>query len=98
MRRLLLLLVLLLIASAPALAQKRAFNLEDLYRIKNGSDVHVSPDGKSIVYMLTTSDLSRARRSSQIWIMDAAGQNARAVSPDGQNANSPRFSPDGSLL
>ncbi|HEY0320736.1 MAG TPA: S9 family peptidase [Pyrinomonadaceae bacterium] len=98
MRRLLLLLVLLLIAGTHALAQKRAFNLEDLYRIKNVSDVHVSPDGKSIVYMLTTSDLSRARRSSQIWIMDADGRAARAVSPDGQNVNSPRFSPDGSLL
>jgi dipeptidyl aminopeptidase/acylaminoacyl peptidase len=98
MRRSLLLLILLLVSCAPAFAQKRAFNLEDLYRIKNVSDVHVSPDGKSIVYVLTTSDLPRARRSNQIWIMDAAGRNARALSTDASSASSPRFSPDGSLL
>jgi dipeptidyl aminopeptidase/acylaminoacyl peptidase len=99
MRRAPLLLILLIIACAPAaVAQKRAFGLEDLYRIKNVSEVQVSPDGKSIVYVLTTSDLARARRTSRIWMMDSAGQNARPVSPEGTSASSPRFSPDGGQL
>jgi dipeptidyl aminopeptidase/acylaminoacyl peptidase len=98
MRRLLLLPVILLLCSAHVFAQKRAFSLEDLYRVKNVSDVHVSPDGNRIVYVLTTSDLARAGRSNQIWVMDASGQNARRVSPEGQSASSPRFSPDGRML
>jgi dipeptidyl aminopeptidase/acylaminoacyl peptidase len=89
-------LALLIIAcAANSPAQRRAFGLEDLYRIKNVSDVHVSPDGKSIVYVLTTSDLARARRTTQIWMMDAAGGQERRLSPEGTNAFSPRFSPDG---
>ena len=98
MRRPLLLIVLLLASCHVALAQKRAFALEDLYRIKNVSEVHLSPDGKSIIYMLTTSDLARAQRTNQLWIMDAGGENARLISPAGTNVVSPRFSPDGSLI
>ncbi|MBD0371865.1 MAG: S9 family peptidase, partial [Pyrinomonadaceae bacterium] len=98
MRRSLLLLVVLIIACAPVLAQKRAFQLEDLYRIKGVSDVHVSPDGSRIVYVLTVSDLARARRSNQIWMMDASGKSERQLSPEGTNASSPRFSPDGRQL
>jgi dipeptidyl aminopeptidase/acylaminoacyl peptidase len=98
MRRQLLLLVVLLVTCGHAFAQKRAFTLEDLYRTKNVSDVHVSPAGDHIVYVLATSDLARARRSSQIWIMDSAGRNQRRLSPEGINASSPRFSPDGRQL
>jgi dipeptidyl aminopeptidase/acylaminoacyl peptidase len=92
------LLVILLAASAHALAQKRAFKLDDLYRIKNVSDVKVSPDGKSIVYVLTTSDLARAERKSQIWMMDADGKNERRISPEGADVSGPRFSRDGRLI
>ena len=78
------------------LAQKRAFGLEDLYRTRNVSDVHVSPDGTSIVYVLTSSDLARARRTSRLWIMDADGKNARQLTEE--SASSPAFSPDGRTL
>jgi dipeptidyl aminopeptidase/acylaminoacyl peptidase len=98
MFRPLLLLVLLLVSTASARAQKRAFTLEDLYRVKNVSEVHLSPDGRSIIYMLTTSDLARASRSSQLWLMDASGQNARQLSQAGTSIASPRFSPDGRFI
>ncbi|HEX8746182.1 MAG TPA: S9 family peptidase [Pyrinomonadaceae bacterium] len=97
-RSLFLLLLMLFVSCAEVFAQKRAFTLEDLYRIKNVSDVHVSPNGDRIVYVLTTSDLARARRSNQIWIMDAGGGGARRLSAEGANASSPRFSPDGRTL
>lgn len=88
-------LIALLVTSA-ALAQKRAFTIEDFYRVKNVSDLGVSPDGKSLVYVVTTSDLPRARRSSVIWMMDADGRNARQLTT--QSAFSPRFTPDGKHL
>ena len=95
-RRSSLLLIIFLLSTAPAYAQKRAFSLEDLYRIKNVSDVHVSPDGKSIIYVLTTSDLARARRTSTLWMMDSAGGNARRLTEE--NVASPAFSPDGRTI
>ena len=87
----------LLLASA-AQAQKRAFTIEDLYRIKSISDVHISPDGKSVAYVVGTSDLPRAKRVSHIWLMDVDGRNARQLTYGDKGESSPRFSPDGKRL
>jgi dipeptidyl aminopeptidase/acylaminoacyl peptidase len=76
-------------------AQKRAFTIEDLYRIKNVSSLQLSPDGKSLVYVVSTSDLPRARRANRIWMMDIDGKNAKEITT--QNAFSPQFFPDGTL-
>ena len=95
MRRASLLFVLLICSIAPALAQKRAFTIEDLYRVKNLSDVHVSPDGRTLVFVVTTSDLARAKRGSRIWAMDADGRNPRQLTIGDVDEYSPNFSPDG---
>jgi dipeptidyl aminopeptidase/acylaminoacyl peptidase len=78
--------------------QKRAFTIEDLYRVKPISDVHVSPDGKSVAYVVTESDLSRAKRIGHIWMMDIDGKNARQLTSNPKGEGSPRFSPDGKSL
>ena len=54
MRRASLLLILVICSFAHAPAQKRAFTVEDLYRIKNLSDLHLSPDGRTLVFAVTT--------------------------------------------
>jgi dipeptidyl aminopeptidase/acylaminoacyl peptidase len=95
-RRVFFLLVLVLFSVTCIHAQKRAFGLEDLYRVKNISDLHVSPDGKTIVFAVVTSDLSRAKRTTQLWQMDIDGKNQRQLSAAGQT--SPSFSPDGKQI
>src|SRR5215470_15474721 len=97
MKRLLPIILLLTVATG-AYAQKRAFTIEDLYRIKSISDVHISPDGKSVVYLVTDSNLARARRVGHIWMMDIDGRNARQLTFDTKGESSPRFSPDGKSL
>jgi dipeptidyl aminopeptidase/acylaminoacyl peptidase len=94
-RNLILSVILLALPLGAARAQKRAFTIEDLYRIKSISDVHLSPDGKSIVYALSTPDLARAKRPTQIWLMDADGRNARQLTQGDKSSASPVFSPDG---
>src|SRR5262245_48402220 len=86
---------ILLALMISAYAQKRAFTIEDLYRIKNISGLQISPDGKSIIYVVSTSDLPRGRRTGRIWIMDIGSTNAREITT--QNAFSPQFFPDGSI-
>ncbi|MCS6805393.1 MAG: S9 family peptidase [Blastocatellia bacterium] len=88
-----LLLVIFLVGSVQA--QKRAFTIEDLYRLKGISDVQISPDGQSIMYVLTTSDLPRAKRVSHVWMMNSDGSNARQMTHSDKGESSPRFSPDG---
>jgi dipeptidyl aminopeptidase/acylaminoacyl peptidase len=87
MRRVLLLVAIYLLSLLSLHAQKRPFTLEDIYRFQNVSDAHVAPDGRSVVYVLTTSDLPRAKRSSQVWMMDINGQGARQMT-QGDKSNS----------
>src|SRR5499426_1579637 len=94
-RRLACLLALLLVPITSASAQKRAFTIEDLYRIKSISDIHVTPDGKSVVYALGTSDLPRARHQSHIWMMNIDGTDARQMTRGEKGETSPVISPDG---
>jgi dipeptidyl aminopeptidase/acylaminoacyl peptidase len=98
MRRALLLSILLLLLFTSLHAQKRAFTIEDLYRAKNISDLHVSPDGKRIIFVVTTSDLARAKRGSHIWEMSIDGQNLIQLTRGEDSESSPSFSPDGSQI
>lgn len=93
-RQLILLVILILIPVTSSLAQKRAFTIEDLYRIKSISDVHISPDGRSILYVVSTYDMPRARRTMHIWKMDIDGGNARQLTQGEIDSHSPRWSPD----
>jgi Dipeptidyl aminopeptidases/acylaminoacyl-peptidases len=94
-RQLILFVILLVLPLSAASAQKRAFTIEDLYRIKSISDVHLSPDGKRIIYAVATPDLARAKRPTQIWLMDADGRNARQITSGDKSSAAPVFSPDG---
>src|SRR5882724_6307401 len=98
MRKHLLFVIILLLVPYSAHAQKRAFTIEDLYRVKSISDVHVSPDGKSIIYAVATSDLARAKRVSHIWMMNIDGQNPRQLTSGEKGESSPMFSPDGKRI
>jgi Tol biopolymer transport system component len=97
-RRLVSVLICFITLSTAVYAQKRAFTIEDLYRVKPISDVHVSPDGKSVVYVVAESDLPRAKRIGHIWMMDIDGTNVRQLTFAAKGESSPRFSPDGKSL
>jgi dipeptidyl aminopeptidase/acylaminoacyl peptidase len=97
-RNFLLLAMLLLVPLSSSLAQKRAFTIEDLYQVKSISDVHISPDGRSVIYVVSTPDLPRAKRISQIWMMDIDGRNARQITKGETSSFSPTFSPDGHFI
>jgi dipeptidyl aminopeptidase/acylaminoacyl peptidase len=94
-RNILLLATLLLVPLSSSSAQKRAFTIEDLYLVKSISDVHISPDGRSVIYAVSTSDLPRAKRATQVWVMDIDGRNARQITSGEAGSTSPTFSPDG---
>src|SRR6266700_2279361 len=96
-RRAFFLSVFLLLSFTSLHAQKRAFTIEDLYRVKNISDLHIAPDGRAIIFVVTTSDLARARRTGHIWAMDVKGdingQNLRQLTSGDKSESSPSFSP-----
>ena len=86
--------IALFLLAAPIHAAKRAFSIEDLYRYRHVEDMHLSPDGRTIVLTLAAYDLGKAKRSSHIWLMDADGGNARQFTFGDANESLPIFSPD----
>ncbi|MDX6696054.1 MAG: hypothetical protein QOF02_3657 [Blastocatellia bacterium] len=98
MRRVLLFMLLVVVCAPALLAQKRAFTIEDLYRVKSVSDIYVAPDGKSVIYTVGAPDLARAKRASQIWMMNLDGTNAHPILQNEKGANTPLFSPDGKWI
>ena len=62
-----------LILSLPATAaEKRAFTIEDLYRLKAVQHLALSPDGSKLAFEVSTQDLKAATRNTQIWMLDTA--------------------------
>ncbi|MDQ2977483.1 MAG: S9 family peptidase [Acidobacteriota bacterium] len=95
MRRAFFVFALLLLSLTSLYAQKRAFAIDDLYRVRNISDIHISPDGKTVIFVLTTSDFPRAKRNSHLWAMDVDGQNVHQITTSDKSESSPLFSQDG---
>jgi dipeptidyl aminopeptidase/acylaminoacyl peptidase len=54
-------------------AARRAMSIDDLLAVVRVSDPQISPDGKSVLYTRTATDLTTGRRNSDIYIVDAGG-------------------------
>jgi dipeptidyl aminopeptidase/acylaminoacyl peptidase len=97
MKRLSALLALLLVA-APALAdapKKRPLTVDDLFRFRRVSDPQVSPDGKTVVYVVGTVDLAANRTSANVWLAQTSGGSPCRLTTTAKSDRHPRWSPDG---
>jgi Tol biopolymer transport system component len=91
-------LLALLLAVAPAVAEKRAFTIEDLYRVQDLADPQVSPDGRTLLYTVGTKDLGRAKRQTHVFSLPLAGGEPRQLTYSEKSESAPRFSPDGRTI
>src|SRR5208283_109172 len=90
-----------LVVAAPALAepgQKRRMTVDDLFRFKRVADPQLSPDGKSVVYTVTTVDLAGNRGSTNLWLAPTAGGDPRRLTTTDKSDRHPRWSPDGKSI
>ncbi len=97
-RTLLSYLIWFLLLNISSAAAKRAFTIEDLYRVRGIEDLHVSPDGKTVLFTLQTSELAKAKRTKHVWLMDVDGKNARQFTFGEKGESSPAFSSDGEWI
>lgn len=73
------LLLALLFMISSVYAQKRAFTLDDLYKIKSIGSPIISNDGKKIVFTVTESDLKTAKSNTEIYLMNVDGTNPKQL-------------------
>ncbi len=90
----------LLLSTFSANAQELSNRLEpmDVFHVQVAADPQISPDGKRIVYVRQSDDISSDRRVSNLWIVNFDGSDHRPLSTGAFSDSSPRWSPDGTHL
>jgi dipeptidyl aminopeptidase/acylaminoacyl peptidase len=77
----------------------RPMTVEDLLRAVRVSDPQLSPDGRTVAFVRTTTELPAGARNADIWAVPADGSApAKAIVTDARSDTTPRFSPDGRML
>ena len=73
--------------------------IQDLISAVRISDPQLSPDGRLVAFVRTTTNLATGKRNADIWVVPADGSApARLLVGGDQTDNTPRWSPDGKLL
>jgi dipeptidyl aminopeptidase/acylaminoacyl peptidase len=76
----------------------RPMEIQDLFRIKRISAASLSPDGKRIVYTVTTSETVENKTTTDLWICSIDGTNVRQLTNDPKHDRNPAWSPDGQWI
>ena len=86
-------------ASCPAQAPaKRPMTFEDMMQMRRLGDTDVSPDGKWLLYSVTSVNLDQNTKTSQLWIQAIAGGEPKLVDGTQPGDGGARFSHDGKRL
>jgi dipeptidyl aminopeptidase/acylaminoacyl peptidase len=88
----------MLFVSQPGMADKHAFTIKDLYQLKSVSDPQISPDGKTIAFVVTAYCLEKGTSNQELYLMDAQGGAIRPITSSDKQDYHPRWSPDGRQL
>jgi dipeptidyl aminopeptidase/acylaminoacyl peptidase len=78
--------------------QKRAFDFDDIMALKQVSDAQVSPDGRWIAYVVTSTDMKENVTDADVWLVSTSGGDAVRLTTSKKNDNQPRWSPDGKRI
>jgi dipeptidyl aminopeptidase/acylaminoacyl peptidase len=71
---------------------------QDLTRIRFLSDPQISPDGRTVAFVVTVLSQEKDEYLSNIWLVDTAGGEPRRFTTGPRRDTAPRWSPDGSRL
>jgi dipeptidyl aminopeptidase/acylaminoacyl peptidase len=88
----------LILALPVAASPKRAFAIEDLYRLKGVQHLALSPDGSKLAFEVSSQDLKAATRNTQIWMLDTVTGATKQLTFSGKADTAPQWSKDGKTL
>src|SRR5688500_17132106 len=95
---LLLLSTVVLWPGRPGAQSGRAMTVDDLIGAVRIGDPQLSPDGRAVVYVRTTTDMKSGRRNADLWMVPAEGGAAKELIGGDTSENTPRWSPNGKQL
>lgn len=77
---------------------KRAMEIADFFRCAVVGAPSLSNDGRLIAFTVKHQDLEAGTSSTEIWLANSDGSNARQLTPGKKNDANPAFSPDGKKI
>src|SRR4029453_18489588 len=90
--------VLLTPLAIAAQTPRRALTLDDHSRLLAVADPQRSPDGQWVAYAVTTIDVEKDKRDTDVWMIRWDGSDQIRVTSSPDNESQPRWSPDGKYL
>jgi dipeptidyl aminopeptidase/acylaminoacyl peptidase len=88
----------LLLSTVAAAQTKRPMTFEDMMQMRRLGSTDVSPDGKWLLYSVTSVSLEQNTKTTQLWIQPIAGGEPKILEGAQPNDDSARFSHDGKQL
>jgi dipeptidyl aminopeptidase/acylaminoacyl peptidase len=79
-------------------APARPIQLDDFTKVTTVSDPQISPDGKSIAFVVSHVNLEQDRSDRELLVIDIASGAPRGLTHDRKGVGSPRWSPEGDRL
>src|SRR5437879_5527060 len=70
---------------------RRPMEFDDLVRAYRLSDPQISPDGKSVAYVVTKADKAENKTDSDIWLVPLAGGEPRQLTASPGHDRHPRW-------
>jgi dipeptidyl aminopeptidase/acylaminoacyl peptidase len=98
MKRLALVILFIFISFAQIFSQKHAITVEDMWNMKRVGAYDVSPDGKTVVFTLTSYSMQTNKSNADLYLINADGTNLRPFKNSDLSESSPKFSPDGEKI
>ena len=98
MKRLAMLVLICLSASATAHSRSHPLTLDDVARLRDVGPPRISPDGAWVAYTVTFSDLEKDEATSDIWMTSWDGATTLRLTAGKDSESMPRFSPDNRYL
>jgi dipeptidyl aminopeptidase/acylaminoacyl peptidase len=98
LRKLVVLLVVALTSSVCVVAHARPIQTSDMFRMVDVSNAQISPNGKTVVFLIRRWDVDTASYTHELHVVDVLGQADRRLLSHPMDALSPRWSPDGKLI
>jgi dipeptidyl aminopeptidase/acylaminoacyl peptidase len=94
--------LLVLLSAVGALAQGTAaapkFTVEEMLKLRRVSDPQLSPDGRTVAFVVTDVSLEKNTRANHIYLIPSGGGTPVAVARSEKAEDTPRWSPDGRKL
>ncbi|WP_394835608.1 S9 family peptidase [Pendulispora rubella] len=83
---------------AAAAGPHHAFNVDDMLAMERLEQLDVSPDGKLVVFTVSTADVAANRRRTDLWLATVDGASVRRLTTHPEGDFGARFAPDGKSI